>query len=157
MGFLFPLLGEDQKRQIRALENNALRIILHKKRQECTPTELHEIANLDMLDDRLSTLTNKYFENTINNNNPVINDLIEECKNYHNEMLINPNVADNDLSLTQLIIENNIIKGLQKLKPTSILSSVNTFENLLWDTNYLTQNDSTTESYGVMYSSYNAK
>ena len=86
-GFTFNHLSEGLKKEIRALENNALRIILHKKRQDCLPSELHNLANLCTFDYRLVKITEKYFAQAINHY-PIIQDLVQECKVYHQNILI---------------------------------------------------------------------
>ena len=79
-----------EQTKICAIENNALRIIFNKKRgkDECSIDELHEIAGIPRLEIRLKDLTEQYFTKAYAMSNPIIDDLVEECKAYYNNQLI---------------------------------------------------------------------
>jgi hypothetical protein len=65
------------------IQNNALRLILNKPKVTRTRIEhLHEEANIDMIDTRLTNLRKRYVLKAIHNNNLIIKDTISEYLNF---------------------------------------------------------------------------
>ena len=153
MGFLFKLLGESQKKEIRAIENNALRIIFFKKRQDCSGKELHEIAKIESLDDRLSKLKNSYFEKAVEAKNRLTELVIKECKEYSKSLMIDESLATTPHELEFKRTENKLISTAQKINPNNIVGSCESMLKYIWDeTDPLEENNIDS---GIMYSSYN--
>ena len=65
-----------------------LQNILRKKREECSVAELHDMADIPRLNDRLTTLSERYFDKNFALANPILERLVDECIEYHNEILI---------------------------------------------------------------------
>ena len=72
------------------IQNNALRLILNKPKVTRTRIEhLHEEANIDMIDTRLTNLRKRYVLKAIHNNNPIIKDTISEYLNFSGGRYLN--------------------------------------------------------------------
>jgi hypothetical protein len=68
---------------LQIIQNNALRLILNKPKVARTRIEhLHDEANIDMIDTRLTNLRKRYAFKAIHNNNPIIKDTICEYLNF---------------------------------------------------------------------------
>ena len=60
--FLLPILTKKLLAIITVVQNNALRIILHKKKSDkVSINDLHLIAQMEPLEDRLHKLRNQYY------------------------------------------------------------------------------------------------
>jgi hypothetical protein len=67
------------------MQNNALRCIF-KKPREYGNENLHKLAGLEKIDQRMRNLNERYFEQALSNNNPIIEQLIEEYdSDYKNQ------------------------------------------------------------------------
>ena len=134
MGFIYTQLSEPNKKKICAIENNALRIIFNKKRgkDECSIDELHEMAGIPRLEIRLKDLTEKYFTKAYAMSNPIIDDLVEECKAYYNNQLIEEIDANQNVDIEKIREENYKIKSYMKSNPTTLLCHVEYFKDIFW-------------------------
>jgi hypothetical protein len=84
---LTPRLSASQLNQLQIIQNNALRSILHCHFNKITKKhtsidELHRLANIPMVKERLTTLSTSYLNNAISSENPIILRSIEEYKRY---------------------------------------------------------------------------
>jgi hypothetical protein len=147
MGYLYKFLSPNLKKSINALENNALRIILHKKRQECSVEDLHKLAKLKPLDVTLNDLNEAYLHKAFKLNNPIIEDLIEENKSYHLNLLINEDSSNEHFSRESIIEENEIIKNLAINNPKTIICASECLQKLVWPWE---QNQSIMERHGIL-------
>ena len=134
MGFIYTQLSEPNKKKICAIENNALRIIFNKKRgkDECSIDELHEMAGIPRLEIRLKELTEQYFTKAYAMSNPIIDDLVEECKAYYNNQLIEEIDANQNVDIEKIREENCKIKSYMKSNPTTLLCHVEYFKDIFW-------------------------
>lgn len=134
MGFIYTQLSEPNKKKICAIENNALRIIFNKKRgkDECSIDELHEMAGIPRLEIRLKDLTEQYFTKAYAMSNPIIDDLVEECKAYYNNQLIEEIDANQNVDIEKIREENYKIKSYMKSNPTTLLCHVEYFKDIFW-------------------------
>ena len=108
-----------------------------------------------MLEDRLSNLTEKYFSNAIETGNGLIIETIKDCKDYHNELLINTDIANNETEKHIIINENHIIKELQVKHPKTIISSCKSLEKFVWNESIIDEfNSDLNNDYGIIYSSH---
>jgi hypothetical protein len=81
--FLLPILTKKLLSIITVVQNNALRIMLHKKKADkVSINDLHILAQMEPLEDRLHKLRNQYFLKATFQDNPLIVELIEDYFNY---------------------------------------------------------------------------
>jgi hypothetical protein len=64
---------------LQVMQNTALRCI-YKKPRETPIKELHKLANIDTIENRMRKLNEKYFEKAASSYNPIVERLIEEYK-----------------------------------------------------------------------------
>jgi hypothetical protein len=69
------------------IQNNALRVIL-RKRRDTSIKSLHQLANTEMVKDRLHKLCKSCFEKCITNENPLFLDCFKEFKRYANGRIL---------------------------------------------------------------------
>jgi hypothetical protein len=85
-----PIISAANLNTLQIIQNNALRLILNKPKITRTRIEyLHEEANIDMIDTRLTTLRKRYVLKAIHNNNPIIKDTISEYLNFSGGRYLN--------------------------------------------------------------------
>ena len=81
--FLLPILTQKLLAIITVVQNNALRIMLHKKRTyRVSIHDLHLLAQMEPLEDRLDKLRKEFFRKATSQDNPLICELIEDFFNY---------------------------------------------------------------------------
>ena len=85
--FTFNCMSNKSKKILQTLQNSSIRIChrirYDKKDNKTISTEkIHKIANIEYIDARCETLKKNYIQNAISTNNPIINELINEYKNY---------------------------------------------------------------------------
>ena len=114
------------------MQNNALRIIFKKKREECSVAELHDMANIPRLSGRLTTLSERYFDKNFAMANPILERLVEECIEFHNEILIEDACANEFFDLNMIRAENKEIRRNVVENHTTILSRSSTLKDILW-------------------------
>ena len=81
--FIFPTLTGKSKRKLQFIQDSALRII-YKKNFEFDTTVLHEMAEIETLEERATKLLTTYFDKANINNNQLIENLIEGYDHYNN-------------------------------------------------------------------------
>ena len=85
-----PIISATNLNMLQIIQNNALRLILNKPKVTRTRIEhLHEEANIDMIDTRLTSLRKRYVLKAIHNNNPIIKDTISEYLNFSGGRYLN--------------------------------------------------------------------
>ena len=83
---------------LQIIQNNALRLILNKPKVTRTRIEhLHEEANIDMIETRLTNLRKRCVLKAIHNNNPIINDTISEYLNFSGGRYLNHKTLQCDM------------------------------------------------------------
>ena len=82
--FLYDTMPFTFQRQLQTIQNSALRAIFHKNREFCV-SELHSLAGLQKIDDRMECLTNNYIETADSNNNPLIQQLLMDYSELSKE------------------------------------------------------------------------
>ena len=81
--FIYPTLTGKSKRKLQFIQDSALRII-YKKNFEFDTTVLHEMAEIETLEERATKLLTTYFDKANINNNQLIENLIEGYDHYNN-------------------------------------------------------------------------
>jgi len=132
MDFIYGILGQNAKDRLNAVQNNALRIIFKKKREECSVADLHVMANIPRLCERLTALSERYFDKNFALANPILERLVEECIEFHNEILIEDACANEFFDLNMIRAENKEIRRNVVEKNTTILSRSSTLKDILW-------------------------
>ena len=78
---IYHCLNSENKKKLQLIQNNSLRIILHKPLH--TPiTDLHRLAKLDTIESRFNKLNRKFILKNLVNKNPLVCELIYEFLNY---------------------------------------------------------------------------
>ena len=81
--YLYNILSNTNQSALQRIQNKALRIIHNVKYDDHMTTErLHEIGKIETIKERANYLNNKYMENNLNNNNPLLHKLIDEFEVY---------------------------------------------------------------------------
>lgn len=75
--FTYPQLNQINKKRMQAIQNNALRVIYHKKFDESV-SPLHDELKLPSIEKRAKTLTMEYLNKAKSNENPMIRELVED-------------------------------------------------------------------------------
>ncbi len=132
MSFIFVKLSNSNKETLCAIQNNALRIIFKKKIDECSIEELHNLAKIPRLETGLKALTNKYYWNSIQTNNPVIVDLVDEFKLFYKDLQIDEKLATTNYSIEMIRRDNAEIVHQIKSKPITLLCHVENIKSKLW-------------------------
>ncbi len=77
--YLYDILSDTNKLSIQRIQNKALRIINNIKFDDHISTrQLHEIGQIETIEERARYINEKYLTDNIKNNNPLINKLIDE-------------------------------------------------------------------------------
>ena len=79
--FIFNIISNAAKNKIEAIQNNALRRI-YKKDRRFGNINLLKLATEAPITERMQSLHEKYMHNAIDTDNPIIQKLIVEYKNY---------------------------------------------------------------------------
>jgi hypothetical protein len=79
---IYPLISESNKKRIRAIQYNALRISFRKP-IKTKNEEILQLSHATKLDDRLEHLNKRYFINCLKYNNELIKDIILKFKNWY--------------------------------------------------------------------------
>ena len=79
IGLSYFSLGPNQRKELEVIQNSALRTILRVKREEGN-TKLLETAKIDSVCTRMRKLNATYVQKTINQENPLIIELINSYK-----------------------------------------------------------------------------
>ena len=124
MDFIYGILGQNAKDRLNAVQNNALRIIFKQKREECSVAELHDMAKIPRLSER-------YFDKNFALANPILERLVEECIEFHNEILIEDACANEFFDLNMIRAENKEIRRNVAENNTTILSRSSTLKDIL--------------------------
>ena len=132
MDFIYGIISQNSKDRMNAIENNCLRIIFNKKREECSVNELHEMANIPKLNERLEQLREKYLDRNYAIANPILERLVDECTTYHNEILIDESLANEFFNINSIRQENKSIRDNVVNKKTTILSISKVLSGVLW-------------------------
>ena len=132
MSFIFEKLSTSNKETLCAIQNNALRIIFKKKRDECTIEELHNLAKISRLETRLKALTDKYYWNSIQTKNPIIVDLVDECKIFYKDLQIDEKLATANYNIEMIRNDNAEIAHQIKSKPITLLCHFENLKPKLW-------------------------
>ena len=109
ISFAYNCMSNTSKKFYQTIQNNSIRIS-HKiqfnktTNKKVSTTEIHQIANIEMLENRCESLKKEYVETMINTNNPVICESIRSYKAYaggrvltHKTPLCNMNIFDYEL------------------------------------------------------------
>ena len=132
MAFIYDKLASHHRDKLNAIQNNALRIIFKKKRDECTIDELHKLAGIPSLEIRLKMLTNNYYAKALSTNNPIIEELVKECNIFYKNLQIDENLANQDFTLEMIMAENDIIAQGIKDNPITLLCHIDRLSFKLW-------------------------
>lgn len=82
----FPVLANNHKSSLQAIQNNAIRIIDHS--WDKTTAELHSKYELDRLDARANELTTRYLSGALSTNNELISELITNFDEFSHKKSI---------------------------------------------------------------------
>jgi hypothetical protein len=132
MDFIYGIISQNSKDKMNAIENNCLRIIFNKKREECSVNDLHEMANIPKLNERLEHLREKYLDRNYSFANPILERLVEECTTYHNEILIDESLANEFFNINAIRQENKSIRKNVVNQKSTILSISKVLSGVLW-------------------------
>jgi hypothetical protein len=80
------------------------------------------MANIPRLCERLTTLSESYFDKNFALANPILERLVEECIEFHNEILIEDACANEFFDLNMIRAENKEIRRNFVENNTTILS-----------------------------------
>ena len=80
--FLFNILSKTHKLNLQRIQNKALRAIFYNQRHLKTK-ELHELAKIDTVEERMEKLKDKYLKKNLTNENPLITQMIEEYEIFN--------------------------------------------------------------------------
>ena len=81
--FLLPIISNKLLNLVKTIQNNALRIILNKKRTDkISIIELHELVDIETIDARLQKLRVEYLYKALSSNNPLITEIVNDYINY---------------------------------------------------------------------------
>lgn len=81
--FTYPLLNKVNRKKMQAIQNNALRIIFKKKKDESVE-QLHTDLGLPNIQERAKNLVKTYLDKALNKENPMIVELIEDYDHFKN-------------------------------------------------------------------------
>jgi hypothetical protein len=82
--YLYDILSDTNKLAIQRIQNKALRIIHNIKFDDHISTkQLHEIGQIETIEERARYINEKYLTDNIKNNNPLINKLIDEYELFN--------------------------------------------------------------------------
>jgi hypothetical protein len=106
---IFSCLSEENKKKLQTIQNNALRVILHKPK--FTPiSELHKISNLETIKNRFNKLNCRYVFRNLAFKNELIQDMVNEYLNFSATRTLS-------YSTPLCFIKNQIIIYLDSLNP----------------------------------------
>ena len=81
--FLLPVLSEKLINTLKVIENNSLRVILHKKLSDKISIEdLHQMASIERIETRLENLRKVYFRKAAAHKKPLIAETILDHFKY---------------------------------------------------------------------------
>jgi hypothetical protein len=74
---------------VNTIQNNALRIILNKKRTDkISIVELHKLADIESIESRLQRLRVDFLYKALSSNNPLISEIVVDYMNYSGGRLL---------------------------------------------------------------------
>ena len=87
--FLLPILTQKLLNLVNTIQNNALRIILNKKRTDkISIVELHKLADIESIESRLQRLRVDFLYKALSSNNPLISEIVVDYMNYSGGRLL---------------------------------------------------------------------
>jgi hypothetical protein len=136
-------LTSDLRKSFEIIQNNALRIILNiKLSDEVSIENLREMANVSSIEARHSMLLDRYYENALLSNNPLIKDLFDGYKKFKRRNFISEDLSINkdgiiSIETLELIRAHNIRSiNSNEMYPTTLCRANKTIRDLLTD-NYI--------------------
>ena len=78
---IFTSLNNSTKNKLQKIQNNCLKIIFNKPKYFST-IDIHKLANICLIEDRIKQLNSKFIMKSIVNNNPMVYGLVTEYLNF---------------------------------------------------------------------------
>ena len=136
-------LTVDLRKSFEIIQNNALIIILNiKLSDEVSIENLRVMAGVSSIEERHTMLLDRYYENAIISENPLIKDLFMGYKKFKRRNFINENLAVNEAGIVNsealdLIRQHNIkCINSKELYPTTLCRANKIIKDLITD-NYI--------------------
>ena len=133
----------DLRKKFEIIQNNALRIILNiKLSDEVSIEKLRERVNISSIEERHTMLLDRYYENALTTENPLIKDLFKGYKKFKRRDFINEDLAINNDGIINIetleLIRLHNIKSINscELYPTTLCRANKTIKDLIID-NYI--------------------
>jgi hypothetical protein len=133
----------DLRKSFEIIQNNAFRIIFNiKLSDEVSIERLREMANVSSIEDRHTMLLDRYYENALLTDNPLLKDLFLGYKSFKRRNVINEHLAVNadgsvNIETFELIRLHNIKSiNSKELYPTTLCIANKIIRDLITD-NYV--------------------
>ena len=113
---IFTCLNNQTKKKVQTIQNNCLKIIFKKPKRYST-IDIHKLANICLIEDRVKQLNSKFVMKSLVNNNPMINSLAIEYLNFIGARQLETKKNSSRVVTPLCLLRSSLFAYFNSLKP----------------------------------------